>query len=122
MRDRSLFRIQTLLVFVVIVWGAAYPMVKLLLLHLDPMELVLARFWVCFLPLVGLAARYRREIRKLLRRHPLRITILGLLGVPGYHLTFNLGTRLLSEDQATAGSAATSDLGRWVRDCNEWKI
>ena len=67
---------------------------------------MLARFWISSLPLLVLAVRFRREIAALLRRHPLRLILLGLLGVPSYHLTFNIGTRMLSEDPATAGSAA----------------
>jgi drug/metabolite transporter (DMT)-like permease len=106
MKDRSLRGVQVLLVFVVIVWGASYPLVKLLLMKLGTMELVLARFWICCPPLIGLALRYRKEIVDLLRRHTWRVLLLGLLGVPGYHLTFNTGTRLLTEDPTSAGSAA----------------
>ena len=94
------------MVSIILVWGAAYPMVKLLLLELGPMELAVTRFWIIFPPLLAIAIYHKQAVVGLIRRHPLRVLLLGLLGVPGYHLTFNLGTRLLSEDPATAGSAA----------------
>jgi drug/metabolite transporter (DMT)-like permease len=98
--------IHFLLVLLVLSWGAAYPIVKYLLRWLSPLELVLARFWI-FLPLlVFMLVRWRRSIAQQLRMHPWRSLALALLGVPGYHIMLNLGTRALMADPESAGSAA----------------
>jgi drug/metabolite transporter (DMT)-like permease len=94
------------LALLVLIWGAAYPLIKVLLRWLTPMELMLARFWITCLPLIGIAWHYRRGVVALVREHPVRTLLLALLGVPGYHLFLNIGTRMLAEDPRTAMSAA----------------
>jgi len=99
--------VRLALVLLVLMWGSAYPVVKNLLFHLSPMQVMLARFWISSLPILIIAWRLRAEVRDLVRRHPWRLLALSLFGVPGYHLNFNMGTRLLSADPVTASSAAT---------------
>ncbi len=53
MKDRSLLWVQILMAIIIVIWGAAYPMIKLLLLELGPMELAVARFWISLLPLLA---------------------------------------------------------------------
>lgn len=106
MRAPSLLWVQIALALVIMIWGAAYPLIKALLARLSPMELMLARFWITCLALAGIAWRFRSDIVQLLRRHPLRLVCLALLGVPGYHLTLNIGTEILTADPLTHHSAA----------------
>jgi len=90
----------------VLAWAAAYPLVKVLLDWLSPLELTLARVWIILPPLAVLAWRWRRALGAQLRAHPRRSLLLSLLGVPAYHLSLNLGTRMLKADPDSAGSAA----------------
>ncbi|MCP4549996.1 MAG: DMT family transporter [bacterium] len=91
----------------VVIWGVAYPVIKILLGVLTPFELMLVRFWITSLPLLGIAIARRREVIALLRSDPGRILLLALLGVPGYHLTLNFGTHMMMRDPLTTNCAAT---------------
>jgi len=104
--ERGGLGIHLALAMLIFFWGAAYPIVKQLLDWLSPLELTLARFWIVLPPLVWLVLADRRELGALVRRHPWKVLALGFLGVPAYHLSLNLGTRLLKDDPASAGSAA----------------
>jgi len=104
--ERGALWVHLLMVLLVLAWGAAFPILKVLLDWLGPLDLVLARFWVLLPPLVLLILRWRRSVLRQVRAHPWRTAALALLGVPGYHLFLNLGTSRLMADPESAGSAA----------------
>lgn len=107
MRQTNCF-IYLLLGLLVLVWGVTYPVIKILLVPFTPMELMLLRFWIACPPLAVFVYVRRREVGGYLRRHPFRVLLLGLLGLPGYHLTLNFGTRMLMDDPRTVDAAATT--------------
>ncbi len=102
-RDKR--RAEAALLFVVLVWGVNFPVVKAVLEVMHPHVLNTFRFLVSACILGGLYAYRRARLGqpfwKPLRDHPFQIAALGLLGFLVYQLCFILGL-----DATTAGNAA----------------
>lgn len=101
------------LLFVVLVWGVNFPIIKIALAAMPPHVVNLFRFAVSAAVLGGLYAAQLRHHREAssgsssgsfwapMRTHGRRIAALGLLGYVAYQLCFIIGV-----NHTTAGSAA----------------
>lgn len=102
----SHWRNDLALLFVVLVWGVNYPVIKTVLEVMPPHVVNLFRFTVSAAVLGGVYAvrRHQGEAQPLgaiLRAHGGKIVLLGLLGYVFYQLCFIIGVA-----HTTAGSAA----------------
>lgn len=104
MSQRAL--VSSVLLGVVVVWGAAFSGIKILLETLDPYTLTAARLVVAgatytvALPLVSKIRPTRRQ------GDGWRLVALGLTGAAGYHLAVNWGERFISAGLASLIVAA----------------
>jgi drug/metabolite transporter (DMT)-like permease len=83
------------LLFVAIVWGMNFTVVKYALGEFGPMSFTVARFFPAALVLLAIMA-VRREPFALERNDRMPVVTLGLIGITGYNLLFMYGLRLTS--------------------------
>lgn len=95
----SRYTAHLLMVGVVTMWSGAFAFIKVALPELGPWHLTLARFLVC-IPFFAVILAFTGAPR-FPRRDWMRISLLGFLSVPGYHLALNYG-----EETVSAGTAA----------------
>lgn len=102
---RGIDRIDAQMILLVIIWGSAFPGIKVLGEALSPTQMTWYRY-ALFPLLYGawLFARRRETMRTMPGRDWLRMAVLGAIGVLGYHLTLNWG---LDESHSGAITAAT---------------
>lgn len=107
-RARTLDRTDAMLALLVLIWGTAFPGVKLLLEVLDPYQLTWYRY--APFPLVYgafLLARRSAMFRQVAAGDWLRMVGLGAIGVIGYHFPLNWGLHDASDGvQVTAATGA----------------
>jgi drug/metabolite transporter (DMT)-like permease len=86
-----------LMLFVVLAWGSAFPLLKVVLTEVSPMTLGLIRFLVAspFLVLYAYVAHGRGYWRTFVE-NPFLLILMGLTGVTGYNLLQNLAAEVSS--------------------------
>ncbi|MGQ9586579.1 MAG: DMT family transporter [Anaerolineae bacterium] len=98
------------MLFVVLVWGANYPLMKFALAHLDPVVFNAMRMAVAVLVLPVLALLLRTNLR--VSRGDLgKLFVLGMLGYTGYQLLFIHG---IAQTTASNASLVLSTSPVWV--------
>jgi len=98
-------RIDAMMALLVLIWGTAFPVITLLEGRLDPFQLS----WYRYAPFpvvygVYLLARRRGQFAQVTGAEWVRMCVLGLLGVIGYHFSLNWA---MSAEGGPAISAAT---------------
>lgn len=88
MRAKNLVR----LTLIVLLWGSAFPLIKIALSEVPPVALGLLRFLVAT-PILTLYAYVKdaEGFRALFRNNVLMLILMGLTGVMGYHVFQNIG-------------------------------
>lgn len=108
MGKARLDRTDAMLTFLVVIWGTAFPGVKMLLQVLDPYQLTWFRY--APFPLVYgafLLARRSEVFRTVEGRDWVAMLLLGTIGVIGYHFPLNWGLHDASDGiQVTAATGA----------------
>ncbi len=103
--NRKRWRAEAALLFVVTVWGVNYPLLKSVFEVMHPHMINSFRFPVSILVLGGVYMYRRRKqglsVWEPLRKHPLRIAGLGMVGFVAYQFLFIHGIY-----RTTAGNAA----------------
>jgi drug/metabolite transporter (DMT)-like permease len=90
------------LLLVTIFWGGSFSAIKHLLGLYTPMELVVARFIpAAFIFALISIAFYPKESLKMLKEDFLKTFLVGLLGIPAYHLCLNNGETHISAGLAS---------------------
>jgi len=86
-----------LMLFVVLAWGSAFPLVKVVLAEVSPMTLGFIRFLVAtpFLVLYAYVEHGKGYWRTFVE-NPLLLALMGVTGVTGYHLLQNLAAEVSS--------------------------
>lgn len=86
-----------LMVFVVLAWGSAFPIVKVVLAETTPVTLGFIRFLVAT-PILVLYARLRsgRNYWRTFIEKPFLLALMGLTGVMGYHVLQNFAAEVTS--------------------------
>ncbi len=86
-----------LMLFVVLIWGSAFPLVKAVLVETTPVTLGFIRFLIAT-PILVLYAQLRRgrEYWRTFTQSPLLLALMGLTGVMGYHVLQNLAAKVTS--------------------------
>lgn len=86
-----------LMVFVVLVWGSAFPLVKVVLAEVSPVTLGFIRFLVAT-PFLVLYAylRHGKGYWSTFAQNPFLLALMGLTGVMGYHVLQNLAAEVTS--------------------------
>jgi drug/metabolite transporter (DMT)-like permease len=97
----SYWKFILLMTIMVIVWGSAFPLIKIGLIELSFVNLTILRlFIVCIIFLLLLLFQSKRFTR-LEKKDIIPIFILGFLGVIGYHLGLNYGEQYISAGAAS---------------------
>lgn len=99
-------RIDAMLALLAVIWGSAFPGLKILGEVLDPYQMT----WFRFAPFpvaygIWIALRRRDVVRRITGPHWIIMVLLGALGVLGYHFPLNWG--LHDNGDGIAVSAAT---------------
>lgn len=98
-KDLGIF---ALLILTFIIWSNSFLAIKVLLGRMGAIDLVKLRFIpVGLISLVLVLAFYRREARGILREHPWRVALCGLLTVPTYNLLLNSGMHYVQPSAAS---------------------
>ena len=84
-----------------LVWGLAFVGIKEALTELSPTTLTILRFAIADATLLGIMAVWRVARPRFVRGDMWRLVVLGISGVPGYHLSLNWG------EQRTSASIAS---------------
>ncbi len=84
-----------------VLWGIAFPGIKEVLGELSPTTLTVLRFAIADACLLGVMAAWPAARPRLHRSDLWRLVVLGVSGVPGYHLALNWG------EQRTSASVAS---------------
>lgn len=101
MRARTAPLVYVLLAGLAVLWGITFVGIKELLDEVSPPTLTLLRFALADACLLILAAAVP-AVRPRIRRGDLgRLAVIGLTGVPGYHLALNYGERHTSASVAS---------------------
>lgn len=101
MRARPGPLVYGLLGLLALLWGIAFVGIKEALRELSPGNLTILRFAIADVCLLALIAVWPAVRPRFERADVLRLAVLGLSGVPGYHLALNYG-----EQRTTASVAA----------------
>jgi len=88
------------LIALAVLWGVAFVAIKQGLREVSPTTLAVLRFGIADLFLLGMLAAWPAARPQLRRGDLWRVTVLGLTGVPLYHLALNWG------EQRTSASVA----------------
>lgn len=85
------------MIFVVLVWGSAFPLVKVVLAEVSPVTLGFIRFLVAT-PFLVLYAylRHGKGYWRTFVENPFLLALMGLTGVMGYHVLQNLAVEVTS--------------------------
>ncbi len=92
--DKRAAGIRLLLVLLFVIWSNSFTAIKYLRITFSPMELTLARFLPVSLLYIGYIAASGKRARsalELLRKAPLRLISMGILGVAGYNFFLYVG-------------------------------
>ncbi len=101
----SRLRYSGILLFCVIVWALSFPVIKFLLLYLNPIPLSFIRFSLASLALLPIFMIYREGLVEEFRKRPLLYLAFSALVVPIPDLSQNFGMRMM--DPETAASVAS---------------
>lgn len=94
--------IFVLLLLTFLIWSNSFIAIKLLLARMDAFDLVRLRFLpVGIVSLALIALFYRDEARRILRAHPVRVSLGGFLMVISYNLFLNSGMRYVQPNAAS---------------------
>jgi drug/metabolite transporter (DMT)-like permease len=86
-----------LLAFIVVMWGSAFPLVKIAISEVPPITLGFLRFLIATPLLLGYSYyRDRKGLRTVLTKHPLPMALMALTGVMSYQVCQNIGVKLTS--------------------------
>jgi drug/metabolite transporter (DMT)-like permease len=93
-------RLYAMLGVLAVVWGTAFVGIKEVLRELSPATLTILRFAIADICLLVVLAAVPSTRPRFERRDWWRVAVLGITGVPGYHLALNWG------EQRTSASVA----------------
>jgi len=86
-----------LLAFIVVMWGSAFPLVKIAIAEVPPITLGFLRFLIATPILLGYSYyRDRKGLRAVLTKYPMPMALMALTGVMSYQVCQNLGVKLTS--------------------------
>ncbi len=96
------FRIFALLILTFLIWSNSFIAIKLLLARMGAFDLVRLRFLpVGAISMAMILLFYRAPAWRILREHPVRVTLGGLLMVISYNLFLNSGMRYVQPNAAS---------------------
>jgi drug/metabolite transporter (DMT)-like permease len=91
-----------LLIVTFLIWSNSFIAIKVLLAKMNAFDLLRLRFIpVAVISAIILALFFRSEARSILRAHPLRVVLGGLLMVVSYNLFLNSGMRYVQPNAAS---------------------
>lgn len=86
-----------LLAFIVLMWGAAFPLVKIAISEIPPITLGFLRFLIATPILLSYSYyRDRKGLKAVLTKYPMPMALMALTGVMSYQVCQNLGVKLTS--------------------------
>ena len=97
----SRLKFSLLMAFMIMSWGLAFPLIKISLQDLSPINLTIMRFFVVCIILLFLLLIQSTQFSKLSPKDIPWIFILGFFGVMTYHLALNYGEQYISPGAAS---------------------
>jgi len=95
-------RTLTWLTLIVLMWGSAFPLVKVALSEVPPVTLGFLRFLLAT-PILVLYAYLKdgKGLKTVLLKNPISLVVMGMTGVMGYQVFQNIGVNLTSASNSS---------------------
>ena len=90
------------LALIVLMWGSAFPLVKIALSEVPPVTLGFLRFLIAT-PILALYSylQDRKSLKTVLLKNPIPLIVMGMTGVMGYQVFQNIGVKLTSASNSS---------------------
>jgi len=87
--------------FPVFFWACAFPLIKISLEELTPVNLAILRLFLASIIFLGIVIWQKKRFSQFQKQDTIRLFLLGFIGISVYHLALNYGEQFISAGAAS---------------------